>query len=195
MAVREVQKLKSEYLRPLNQGLISEGAATPFESFVLSVYTMTEMALMASSTQDRYRGIIDHYLVPTFGSMCLRDITPLTLQKYILGFQIKEPEKREHQNPQDGGAGKWLSRESVDKIRDVLSSILGSAVKYGFLVKNPADGVTSASEAGHSEAQAVHPARAVRRIDRADSGTLLHHGFCGGLHGVAGQRIDCTAME
>jgi len=37
MAVREVQKLKSEYLRPLNQGLISEGAATPFESFVRSV--------------------------------------------------------------------------------------------------------------------------------------------------------------
>jgi integrase len=141
MGVREVQKLKSEYLRPLNQGLISEGAATPFESFVLSVYNMTEMALMASSTQDRYRGIIDRYLVPTFGSMCLRDITPLTLQKYILGFQIREPEKREHQNPQDGCAGKWLSRESVDKIRDVLSSILGAAVKYGFLVKNPADGV------------------------------------------------------
>jgi integrase len=73
--------------------------------------------------------------------MCLRDITPLTLQKYILGFQIKEPEKREHQNRQDGCAGQSLSRESVDKIRDVLSSILGSAVKYGFLVKNPADGV------------------------------------------------------
>jgi len=31
--------------------------------------------------------------------------------------------------------------ESVDKIRDVMSSILGSAVKYGFLIKNPAEGV------------------------------------------------------
>jgi integrase len=33
------------------------------------------------------------------------------------------------------------SRESVDKIRDVLSSILGSAVTYGFLVTNPAESV------------------------------------------------------
>ena len=33
---------------------------------------------------------------------------------------------------------KNLSRESVDKIRDVFSSILGSAVKYEYLVSNPA---------------------------------------------------------
>ena len=38
-------------------------------------------------------------------------------------------------------AGKCLSHESVDKIRDVLSSILGSAVKYGFLITNPAAGL------------------------------------------------------
>src|SRR5262249_12470764 len=34
-----------------------------------------------------------------------------------------------------------LSRESIDKTRDVLSSILGSAVKYGYLVSNPAAGL------------------------------------------------------
>jgi integrase len=41
----------------------------------------------------------------------------------------------------NGGIASGLSRESVDKIRDVMSSILGSAVKYGFLVKNSAEGV------------------------------------------------------
>lgn len=34
-----------------------------------------------------------------------------------------------------------LSYESRDKIRDVLSSILGSAVTYGLLLKNPVEGV------------------------------------------------------
>jgi len=34
-----------------------------------------------------------------------------------------------------------LSHESRDKVRDVLSSILGSAVKYGFLIKNPCESV------------------------------------------------------
>lgn len=33
-----------------------------------------------------------------------------------------------------------LSYESRVKIRDVLSSILGSAVQYGYLVKNPVEG-------------------------------------------------------
>src|SRR5258708_3265877 len=90
MPVREVQKIKAEYLRPLNQGLISAGSATPFESFVNTVYNTTALPLLASSTQARYSGIVDLYLIPTFGSLCLRDLTPLTLQKYISGFQIRE---------------------------------------------------------------------------------------------------------
>lgn len=139
MPVREVQKIKAEYLRPLNQGLISPGSATPFESFVDTVYNTTALPLLASSTQARYRGIVDLYLIPTFGSLCLRDLTPLALQKYISGFQIREPEETRQRNSEPDGAKKRLARESVDKIRDVLSSILGSAVKYGFLVTNPAE--------------------------------------------------------
>jgi len=135
------QQLKAEYLTPLNQSLISEGSATPFEGFVRTVYNITELPFKASSTQDRYGGIIERYLIPTFGSSCLRDLTGFTLQKYILGFQIKEPRDSDRENAQKCNAAKQLSRESVDKIRDVLSSILGAAVKYGFLVKNPAVGL------------------------------------------------------
>jgi integrase len=141
MPVREVKKLKAEYLRPLNQGLISAGSATPFESFVQTVYSTTILPLMASSTQARYRGIIDLYLIPTFGPLCLRDLTPLALQKYISGFRIKEPEENKQKNPKKTGAQQQLARESVDKIRDVLSSVLGSAVKYGYLITNPAEAV------------------------------------------------------
>ena len=55
MPVREVQKLKAEYLRPLNQGLISVGSATPFETLRGHVYKITALPLLASSTQARYR--------------------------------------------------------------------------------------------------------------------------------------------
>ena len=141
MPVREVQKLKAEYLRPLNQGLISPGSATPFESFVRTVYETTALPLMASSTQSRYRGIIDGHLLPVFGSLCLRDLTPLTLQKYISGFRIRESEDGTRCTRGRDEGTNALARESVDKIRDVLSSILGSAVKYGYLVTNPAGGL------------------------------------------------------
>jgi len=143
MPVREVQKIKAEYLRPLNQGLISEGSATTFEVYVNIVYGPTEMPLLASSTQDRYQGIINGYLIPTFGALCLRQLTPLALQRYISGFPIssRDGEKSGVQTAGNGGARKALSHESVDKIRDVLSSVLGSAVKYGYLITNPMDGV------------------------------------------------------
>ena len=140
MPVREVQKIKAEYMRPLNQGLISAGSATPFESFVQTVYKTTTLPLMASSTQARYGGIIDLYLIPTFGSLCLRDLTPLSLQKYISGFRIEERSTRE-KSPEKSGPRQELARESVDKIRDVLSSVLGSAVKYGYLITNPAEAI------------------------------------------------------
>ena len=121
---REAKKMAAEFLRPMNQGLVPIGSATKFEEYVETVYRSTKLPLLAKSTRDRYEGVIKNYLIPAFGSTCLRDLTPLTLQQYFSGMTT------------------WLlSYESRDKIRDVMSSILGSAVTYGLLVKNPLEGV------------------------------------------------------
>jgi len=82
------------------------------------------MPLMSKSTQARSEGVIRNYLIPSFGKLCLRDLTPLTVQRYFSGM-----------------ATSTLAHESQDKIRDVLSSVLGSAVGYGLLVKNPVEAV------------------------------------------------------
>jgi ATP-dependent helicase/nuclease subunit A len=122
---REVLRLKDEYLRPLNQGLISIGSATNFRTFVQTTYMPLEMPLLAKTTQGRYSGVLDHYLIPTFGQLCLSELTPTTLQRYFSSMS------------------NWkLSGESRDKIRDVLASVLRTAVKkYGLLVTNPIDGI------------------------------------------------------
>jgi integrase len=124
MSVNEVKKVASEYLRPMNQNLESIGSATNFKHYVESTYVPVVMPLMAKSTQERSTGVIKNYLIPAFGSKCLRDLTPLSLQAYFTGM-VASP----------------LSHESKDKIRDVLSSILGSALKFGLLVKNPMENV------------------------------------------------------
>lgn len=124
MAEREVKKIASEHLRPMNQGLITIGSATNFTEFVDNVYVPVSMTKMASSTQNRYRGIIKNYLKPQFGSLCLRDISVLSADRYLSGLSKSK-----------------LSHESMDKIRDVLSSILESAVRYELLVKNPVEGI------------------------------------------------------
>ena len=121
---REVEKMAAEFLRPLNQGLISAGSACRFDQFVNEHFIPTMESRFAKTTWGRYKGVIANYLSPAFGGLYLRDLTPLSLQKYFSSFATSK-----------------LTHESRDKIRDVLSTILGSAVKYDFLVKNPTESI------------------------------------------------------
>ena len=124
MGEREAEKIRDEFLRPINQGLVNIGSATKFEDFVETVYKPVVLPTMASSTRERSVGVFENYLKPTFGELCLRDISVLSVQTYISSL-----------------AGSKLSQESKDKVRDVMSSIMRSAVEYGLLVKNPVEGV------------------------------------------------------
>jgi integrase len=121
---REARRMASEFLRPLNQGLEPIGAATSFREYVESAYAPAVLPQMASSTQARYRSVIKLHLTPMFGDMCLREITALTVDRYFASL---------------GSSG--LAYESIDKIRDVLSGIMGSAIRHQLLVKNPVEGV------------------------------------------------------
>lgn len=123
MPEREVRKIAAELLRPLNQGLISVGSAVNFGEYVSNEYRPTVLPLLASSTQQSYTGVIRRYLIPAFGDLCLRDLTPSTLQRYFSGM-----------------AGQNIGHTVIVKLRDALSSVLRSAVPE-FLVKNPLDGL------------------------------------------------------
>jgi integrase len=129
MSEREVRKVAAEYLRPLNQDLQGIGSATNFAHYVERTYQPVVMPLLAKSTRDRTSGVLENYLLPAFGNLALRDITPLVTQKYFSNMATSP-----------------LSRESRDKIRDVLSSVLRSAVEYGFMVKNPVENVRMPAE-------------------------------------------------
>jgi integrase len=125
MKLREVKKIASEMLRPMNQGLITIGSAVNFKTYVDYTYKETVLPTLASTTRGSYEGMIAKYLEPTFGSMCLRDLSPRTLQLYFSGM-----------------ANDGIAHATALKVRDALSSILRSAVQYDCLVKNPLDGLT-----------------------------------------------------
>jgi integrase len=124
LPTREAEKIRDEFLRPMNQGLVSIGSATKLGDYVESIYKPVVLPTMAKSTRDRAVSVYANYLQPAFGEICLRDITSLVVQRFVSGM-----------------AGWKLGQESKDKIRDVLSSVMGSAVQYGLLIKNPVEGV------------------------------------------------------
>ena len=119
---REIKKIADEIIRPLNTEL-SVGSATPFRKMT-DTYIEAVLPTFAKTTRDRYSGVINNHLLPAFGHHSLRDLTPLTIQKYFSGM----------------GSLK-LARASMEKIRIVLSSILNAAVDYQLLSANPSEKV------------------------------------------------------
>jgi integrase len=120
---RQVLKLAAAELNKLNLGLL-DNAAIPFENFVEEYYTPNEMPLLAASSRGRTEGVLRNYLVPMFGRCSLHEMTYGLLQRYFSDMKTSK-----------------LSHESRDKIRDVLSSVLGASVRQGILPKNPMESV------------------------------------------------------
>jgi integrase len=112
--------LRDDYLANLNQASVGIGGAILFRDFT-RVYERDILPTLASPTRSRTRSVLKNHLNPEFGDLMLREITLEGLQKYFGHLQ--------------GGA------ESVDKVRDVLSAILRTAVDYGRLNTNPAEKV------------------------------------------------------
>jgi integrase len=125
MLKREAEKIASEKLRPMNQGLELIGSVTLLKDYVESTYKKIELPLLADSTQKAYLTHLNRYVLPKFGEMSLREMTPITLQRYFSGLAQSE----------EGPA-------TVLKIKETLSSILGSAKKYELLAKNPMEGIS-----------------------------------------------------
>jgi integrase len=121
MNQREVMKIADEVLRPINQGLITIGSAVNFGDYVKREYIPGSLLLLASTTQACYQGAIRKHLEPSFGALCLRDLTPRTLKQFFASIGAPHP--------------------TIVKVRDALSSILRSAVEDELLIKNPMEGL------------------------------------------------------
>jgi integrase len=125
MPEREVRKMAAEMMRPMNQGLQTIGSATRFAEYVNGTYKPTVLPLLALTTRASYEGTLAKYLMPQFQEMPLRELSTLTLQKYFSSLGTIN-----------------LGGDTVLKIKEVLSSVLGSAVRYDLLIKNPLLAVT-----------------------------------------------------
>lgn len=124
LSFREVAKRAQDILAPLNRGKVAINASVSFDEFVTGTYIPAEMPIHTKSTRDRYTGVLNKYLVPTFGGKTLGEMTVQLVQMYFSGFASSE-----------------LAQESREKIWTVLSSVMAASIKYGCLSANPCHGV------------------------------------------------------
>lgn len=120
----DAQLRLDEYLRPVNQGTGRPEAFIAFGTFVETQWKTLVLPTFKRSTQHGYKNVLNTHLQPKWREWRLRDIERLAIQQWV--------------------AEKFRQRCGWQTVRNawvLLSSILETAVEYGFLTMNPARGV------------------------------------------------------
>jgi integrase len=121
---REAQVKLNEQLRPVNQGTGRPESIIAFGAFVEQQWQVLVLPTFKRTTQHGYRTVLKVHVLPRWSDARLRDIDRLAVQQWIAD-RFRQ------------GVG-W---QSVRNAWVLLSSILETAVEYGYLQSNPARGV------------------------------------------------------
>ena len=124
MGERQVRKIAQEIIAPKNRSIITTGSAVNFSEYVSNTYMKTAFTKLASSVQDSYKAMIEKHLKPAFSKVSLGEITPYAVDVYFSAMPARS-----------------ISYPTASKIRDALSSVMRSAVKYKYLSSNPMEDV------------------------------------------------------
>lgn len=121
---RDALAKMGERLREVNQGTARPEATMTFETFVDSQWKVLALPNFKASTQHGYKTVLATHVLPAWRTWRLREIERVAIQQWVAG-QFRK------------GVG-W---QTVRNSWTLLSSVLETAVEYGYLQANPARGV------------------------------------------------------
>ncbi|HUZ45856.1 MAG TPA: tyrosine-type recombinase/integrase [Terriglobia bacterium] len=131
---RQAQTLLADRLRLLNRGLYRPQSTVLMCDYIESEWTNLILPTLKLSTQRGYRVVLRRHLQPYWGEWRLCDVSKLDIQQFVA-------EKFRQ----------GLAWQTVRNCWITLSSILDSAVEYGYLAVNPARGVKFPPQAPQKE--------------------------------------------
>jgi integrase len=121
---RDAQVRLDERLRLINQGAVRPESIIGFGAFVEQQWKVLVLPTFKRTTQHGYQAVLRVHVLPTWQDAPLRDIDRLAIQQWVADRLRR-------------GIG-W---QSVRNAWVLLSSILETAVEFGYLQSNPARGV------------------------------------------------------
>ncbi len=122
MGKREAQRKLSERLAEINQGVHKPEVRVNFEQFVLERWEPNIYPMLRHSTQRNYRWYVRRHLLPFFGAMRLPEIGAADVQVFI------------------ARKSKQIAPKTVVCLRNLLSKIFNTAVRWEYRNGNPAQG-------------------------------------------------------
>ena len=138
LTAKQEQKAALEFAedfeRKVKGGTTVQYNKMTFRAFCNGLYDKNHLQTLKPRTISEYRIIIDSRLLPFFGDMQLRNITPLDIRKWLSSLDRKD------------GSDKSLSRNSAGVWFRTLSAILGKAYEWELIDENPCKRVKSPSK-------------------------------------------------
>lgn len=148
-----VRDFADEFERKIKGGANIKYNKMTFRGFCTDLYFKNHLVTLKPKTASGYRIVAETRLIPYFGEMSLRNITPLDIRGWLSSLERND------------GQDKALSRNSIGSWFRTLSAILGKAYEWELIDENPCKRVKCPSKA-QSDVQALQLEDVQRIVDK-----------------------------
>ena len=131
---KAVLEFAEKYERRIKGGASAHYNKMTFKSFCYDLYYKNHLETLKPKTASGYRTVIEKRLIPYFGNMLVKNITPLDVRGWLASLERND------------GQDKELSRNSTGSWFRTLSAILGKAYEWEIIDENPCKRVKSPAD-------------------------------------------------
>lgn len=134
-----------------------EGEKTTLQEFIARWTAEKAQQELQPGTLEKYQAVIDSFILPALGHLKLSEIKPHTVNFFFVSM-TKDGCRH------DGKPGGY-SKGTINKVSNVLSSILRTAVEWEAIERNPCDAVRVKAEDSADKVKFFTPQQAATFLD------------------------------
>ena len=134
-----------------------EGEKTTLKDFIARWTAEKAQQELQPGTLEKYQAVIDSFILPALGHLKLSEIKPHTVNAFFVSL-TKDGSRH------DGKLGGY-SKGTINKVSNVLSSILRTAVEWEAIERNPCDAVRVKAEDSAEKIKFFTPQQAAAFLD------------------------------
>ena len=135
---KAVEAFAFEFEQKCRNGKLLDGEKITLQDFIERWRSEKAQQELQPGTLEKYNDMIDNFILPAIGHMKLTELKPHTVNSFFVSL-TKDGCRH------DGKPGGY-SRGTVNKVSNVLSSILRTAVEWEVIERNPCDPVRVKAE-------------------------------------------------
>ena len=147
-------------------GQLLEGEKITLKDFITRWAAEKAQQELQPGTLEKYQAVIDSFILPALGHMKLSEIKPHTVNAFFVSL-TKDGSRH------DGKPGGY-SKGTINKVSNVLSSILRTAVEWEAIERNPCDAVRVKAEDSAEKVKFFTPQQAAAFLDYISKPYTIH---------------------